>query len=31
MAKENVYSSLGEHRKKFMSWQMRTILFTMIG
>ena len=31
MAKENVYSSLGEHRKKFMSWQMRTILVTMIG
>lgn len=31
MAKENVYSSLGEHRKKFMSWQMKTILVTMIG
>ncbi len=31
MAKENVYSSLGESRKKFMSWQMRTILVTMIG
>ncbi|WP_407402604.1 MFS transporter [Sodaliphilus sp.] len=31
MAKENVYSSLGESKKKFMSWQMRTILVTMIG
>lgn len=31
MAKENVYSSLGEHRKRFMSWQMKTILVTMIG
>lgn len=28
---KDVYSSLGGQRKKFMSWQMRTILVTMIG
>lgn len=31
MEKVDVYSSLGNQRKKFMSWQMRTILVTMIG
>ena len=31
MAKGDVYSSLGEHRKKFMSWQWRIIIITMIG
>lgn len=29
--KESVYSSLGGQKKKFLSWQMRTILVTMIG
>ena len=31
MAKESVYSSLGESKKSFMSWQLRTILVTMVG
>ncbi|MDD2961222.1 MAG: MFS transporter [Muribaculaceae bacterium] len=31
MSKTDVYNSLGEKRKKFLSWQMRTILVTMIG
>ena len=29
--KTDVYASLGDKRKKFMSWQTRTILVTMIG
>ena len=29
--KEDVYSSLGGQRSKFMSWQIRTILVTMVG
>lgn len=29
--KDSVYSSLGSHKKRFLSWQMRTILVTMIG
>ncbi len=29
--KEDVYSSLGEHRRKFLGWQIRTILVTMVG
>lgn len=29
--KDSVYSSLGSHKKRFVSWQMRTILVTMIG
>lgn len=31
MAKDDAYSSLGNARKRFMSWQMKTILVTMIG
>ena len=31
MEKTDVYSSLGPQRKKFLSWQMRTISVTMIG
>jgi OPA family glycerol-3-phosphate transporter-like MFS transporter/OPA family sugar phosphate sensor protein UhpC-like MFS transporter len=31
MAKSDVYSSLGGQRKRFLSWQMKTILVTMIG
>lgn len=31
MEKMDVYSSLGSQRKKFLSWQMRTILVTMLG
>ena len=31
MSKNDPYSSLGADRKRFMSWQMRTILVTMIG
>ena len=31
MTKQDVYSSLGEQKKKFLSWQMKTILVTMIG
>ncbi|MBO1363253.1 MFS transporter [Prevotella sp. A2931] len=31
MEKMDVYSSLGEQRKKFLSWQTRTILVTMLG
>ena len=29
--KTDVYAPLGDKRKKFMSWQARTILVTMIG
>ena len=29
--KEDVYSSLGPQRKKFMGWQARTILVSMLG
>lgn len=29
--KEDVYSSLGTQRKKFLSWQTKTILVTMVG
>ena len=29
--KEDVYSSLGEHRSKFLRWQIGTILVTMVG
>jgi OPA family glycerol-3-phosphate transporter-like MFS transporter/OPA family sugar phosphate sensor protein UhpC-like MFS transporter len=31
MAKSDVYSSLGGQRKRFLSWQMKTILVTMVG
>ncbi len=31
MAKEDVYHSLGDSKKKFLSWQIRTILVTMVG
>ena len=31
MSKQDVYASLGEHKKKFISWQMKTIFVTMIG
>ncbi len=31
MSKESVYASLGESKKRFMSWQYRIILVTMIG
>ena len=31
MTGKDVYSSLGEHKKRFMSWQVRTIFVTMIG
>lgn len=31
MAKEDVYSSLGPNKKKFMHWQLRVILITMVG
>lgn len=31
MNNTDVYSSLGDKRKKFLSWQMRTILVTMVG
>ncbi|MDD6784336.1 MAG: MFS transporter [Bacteroidaceae bacterium] len=30
-AKKSVYAPLGEHRKKFLKWQMSTIAVTMIG
>ncbi len=29
--KTDAYASLGENRKKFMSWQVRTIVVTMVG
>lgn len=29
--KESVYAPLGEHKKKFLKWQMGTIAVTMIG
>ncbi len=31
MAKNDVYNSLGDKKKSFLSWQMRTIIVTMIG
>ena len=31
MKKTDVYASLGADRKRFMSWQIRTILITMAG
>lgn len=31
MKTNSVYSSLGENKKRFLSWQMRTILITMVG
>lgn len=31
MEEKDIYSSLGLQRKKFMSWQIRTIMVTMIG
>lgn len=31
MAKQDPYSTLGALRGRFMSWQMRVILFSMIG
>lgn len=31
MVKGNVYDSLGDKKKSFLNWQMRTILVTMIG
>ncbi len=31
MAKDDAYSALGAQRKKFMSWQMKTIMVSMIG
>ena len=31
MKTNSVYSSLGDSKKKFLSWQMRTILITMVG
>lgn len=29
--KVNVYEALGSKRKKFMNWQVRTIIVTMLG
>lgn len=31
MKKNDVYASLGGERRRFLNWQMRTILITMIG
>ncbi len=31
MTAKDVYSSLGEQKKRFLSWQVRTIIVTMIG